>query len=235
MPFSSATLRFLRGLAANNNKPWFEANRATYDGAVREPMRELVVELDRRLARFAPEMGGDPRRSVFRINRDIRFSRDKSPYKTNAGCWFYHRAASSRVGAEASMGSAGFYFHLQPGESFVGAGLWMPPRDQLQRLREAIADEPRGLERIVRALPRRFRGLDDEAMLTRMPRGYSDNHPAARWLRFQSFTTGRTLTDAQVVGAKLPALLEREFGELLPLVRWLNRALGHAPTKTEPR
>jgi uncharacterized protein (TIGR02453 family) len=226
MPFSPSALRFFRGLAAHNDKQWFEAHRTEYETEVREPMRELIEELDVRFARFAPEIGGDPKRSMFRINRDIRFSKDKSPYKTHAACWFHHRSASRKVGGEANEGSAGFYFHFEPGKSFVGAGLWMPPRPQLNRLRDAMADDPEPFVRMMRALPKRFGGLDDSAALKRMPRGYSDEHPAARWLRYQSFTSGRPLTDAQVTSTKLPALLAREFDGLLPLVRWLNGALG---------
>src|SRR5438045_3137547 len=128
MPFSKRTLTFFRQLARNNEKAWFEAHRADYETEVRAPMRELIEDMDVRFARFAPEIGGDPKRSMFRINRDIRFSKDKSPYKTHAACWFHHRGATGRVGAEANEESAGFYFHFQPGgQSFVGAGLWMPP------------------------------------------------------------------------------------------------------------
>lgn len=226
MPFSPAALRFFRQLAGHNDKQWFEAHRAVYEQEVREPMRELIEELDARFARFAPEIGGDPKRSMFRINRDIRFSKDKSPYKTNAGCWFHHRAASGRVGSEANEGSAGFYFHFEPGNSFAGGGLWMPPRPQLNRLRDAIAEKPDEFIRMTRALPKRFGRLDDSDVLRRMPRGYAETHPAAQWLRYQSFTSGRALSDAQVTNAKLPGLLAREFEGLLPLVRWVNNALG---------
>ena len=228
MPFNSAALSFLRGLDRNNNKPWFEAHRATYEAQVRDPMRALIEEMDRRFRRFAPEMTGDPKRSMFRIYRDTRFSRDKSPYKTHAACWFQHRGAHHRVGSEAEGGSAGFYFHLQPGKSMLGAGIWMPPRPMLNRLRDTIADDPRGFARVVKqsAFQKRFGGLDDEAMLKRMPRGFAEDHPAADWLRYQSFTAGRLLKDADVTGARLPALLEKDFAGLLPLVRWLNGALG---------
>lgn len=229
MAFTPAALRFFRGLATHNNKPWFEAHRVEYESEVRAPMRDLIEEMNARFATFAPEMSGDPKRSMFRINRDVRFSKDKSPYKTHAACWFHHRRASSRVGAEANAGSAGFYFHLQPGQSFVGGGLWMPPRPQLNKLRDAIAEDPAGVDRVARGLKRRFGGLDDEAVLKRMPRGFPEDHPAATWLRYQSFTSGRALTDAQVTDKRLPALLEREFAALLPLVRWLNAALGHPP------
>jgi len=228
VPFSRASLRFFRGLARNNTRPWFEAHRADYERDVRAPMRALIEEMDVRLAGFAPEITGDPKRSMFRIHRDVRFSKDKSPYKTHAACWFAHRDADRRVGSEAEGGSAGFYLHLQPGNSFVGAGMWIPARPVLNKLRDGIAEKPRAFERVVQdpTFVRRFGGLDDEAMLKRMPRGFAETHPAARWLRYQSFTAGRRLTDAQVTSAKLPALLQADFTRLLPLVRWLNGALG---------
>ena len=226
MPFTPAALTFLRGLAKNNNKEWFEAHRAEYESDVREPMRDLIGEMNARLAKFAPEIGGDAKRSMFRIHRDVRFSKDKSPYKTHAACWFHHKRATSRVGSEADAGSAGFYFHLEPGRSMVGGGLWMPPRPQLNTLRDAIAEDPTGFDRVAKGLSRRYGGLDDEAVLKRMPRGFAEDHPAAKWLRYQSFTSGRLLEDLEVTDSRLPALLAREFQGLLPLVRWLNGALG---------
>lgn len=227
MAFTAESLRFFRQLAAHNDKQWFEAHRGEYDQLVREPMQELVEEMLMRFRGFAPEIGGDPKRSVFRIHRDVRFSKDKSPYKTHAACWFHHRRASRRVGSEGEEGSAGFYFHLEPdGRSMLGAGLWMPPRPQLDKLRDAIAEKPARFDKIARGIPKRFGGLDDSAMLKRMPRGYAEDHPAAQWLRYQSFTSGRTLTDAEVTNTKLPSLLCREYEALLPLVRWINDALG---------
>jgi uncharacterized protein (TIGR02453 family) len=229
--FSPATLRFLRGLAAHNNKPWFETHRDDYEAAVKAPMQVLIEEMDVRLARFAPEIVGDPKRSMFRIYRDIRFSADKSPYKTHASCWFYHRDGSRGVGREAEGGGAGFYFQIAPGESFTGGGMWMPPKDALAKIREAIADSPKTFEKIARdpKLKRRFGGLDDEAQLKRVPRGYAPDHPAAEWLRFQSFVSGRRLTDRQAVGGKLVGLLVADFTVLLPLVRWINGVLGLRP------
>src|SRR5882724_3211827 len=141
MPFTAATLTFLRGLKRNNEKPWFEAHRAVYEGFVKGPMLELIEEMDVRLARFAPEIIGEPKRSMFRIYRDIRFSPDKSPYKTHASCWFYHRDGSRAVGREAVGGGAGFYFQIAPGNSFAGGGMWRPPREALLNIREAIAED----------------------------------------------------------------------------------------------
>lgn len=226
--FTAASLAFLRGLARHNNKAWFEAHRDSYEQDVRGPMRALIEEVDVRLARFAPEITGDPKRSMFRINRDIRFSKDKSPYKTHAACWFRHRDASHNVGGDAEAGSAGLYFHLQPGESFVGGGIWMPPRPSLNKIRDAIVEDHAGFRRIVEnpRARRRFGAFDDEAMLKRMPRGFAEDHPAAKWLRYQSLTIGRELSNKQVLGSRLPALLEDDFKLMMPLVRWLNRALG---------
>src|SRR5712692_607774 len=149
MAFSAATLTFLRGLKRNNAKPWFESHRDDYEAVVKRPMIDLIEEMDVRLARFAPEIIGDPRRSMFRIYRDIRFSADKSPYKTHASCWFYHRDGSRAVGREAVGGGAGFYFQVAPSSCFAGGGMWMPPREAVTQLRDAIARDPRRFQRIV--------------------------------------------------------------------------------------
>ena len=224
MPFSKATLSFLRGLKAHNEKSWFDAHRADYESFVKAPMLDLIENMDVRLARFAPEIVGDRRRSMFRIYRDIRFSKDKSPYKTHASCWFYHRDGSRAVGREGIGGGAGFYFQISPDGSYSGGGMWMPPKPALDRIREKIADDPRAFARAAKS----FGSLDEDdgAVLKRMPRGYAVDHPAGRWLRFQSFVTGRELTNAQAVSSKLPALLEKDYRRMLPLVRWLNNALG---------
>jgi uncharacterized protein (TIGR02453 family) len=226
--FDDSSLRFLRGLARNNRRDWFEAHREEYQRDVREPMAGLVEEMDVRLSTFAPEITGDPRRSVFRIHRDVRFSKDKSPYKTNAACWFFHADGSSKVGREAHGGGAGFYFHLQPGASFVGGGLWMPPRPALLRLRAAIAEDPRGFARVAAtpALRKRLGDLEHEGSLQRVPRPWPQDHPAAQWLKLQSFTLGRPLTDSLVTGKRLTATLADDFKRLTPLVRWLNAVLG---------
>lgn len=227
--FRPAAFTFLRKLARNNRKPWFEANRPVYEQELRQPMRALVEEMDARLARVAPEIIGDPRRSMFRIHRDTRFSRDKSPYKIHAASWFYHRDAGRQVGQEAEGGSAGFYFHLQPGACFLGGGIWMPPRGQLGKIRDALVEDPEGFGDAVLApaVRRRFGTLDEDAMLTRLPRGYAPGHPAERWLRYQSFTLGRPVSDAEALSPRLPSVLEKDFARLTPLVRWLNRALGY--------
>ena len=227
--FPERGLRFLRALRRHNDREWFGAHRAEYEAYVRDPMRGLVEEMDVRLARVAPEMMGDPGQSIFRIHRDVRFSADKSPYKTHAAAQFYHRDAGRGAGVDATGAGASFYFHFDPVESFVAGGIWMPARPALNAIRDALAADPDGFEAIVlsRAFRRRFGELEDEAVLKRMPRGFSEDHPGARWLRYRSFVGYRALAPADVTSARLPTILERDFVLLLPLVRWLNAAVGY--------
>ena len=226
--FRPAALTFLRALKRNNTREWFQANRDRYETELRAPLGALVEEVDVRLAELAPEIVADPKRSPFRIHRDVRFSNDKSPYKTNVACWFFHADAGRGVGTTTPHGGAGFYFHLEPGRSLLGGGIWMPPRPTLNRIREKIDEDHETLAALLndRELRKRFGGLAEEAMLKRMPRGYADTHPAATLLRHQSFTVGRELTEAEVSSPKLPDLLARDYARILPLVRWFNGALG---------
>jgi uncharacterized protein (TIGR02453 family) len=227
--FRPAALAFLRRLGRNNRRDWFERHRAVYETEVRDPLRALVEEMDVRLARLAPELVGNPRRSVFRIHRDVRFSLDKSPYKTNAACQFYHHDAGRGAGVDAEGAGAGLYFQLADGDCFVAGGIWMPARPALGRIRDRLAEAPGALDGLVRvpAFRRRFGALDEEAMLTRLPRGYRPGHPAERWLRFRSFTATRALSEAEVLSPRLPARLAGDFAALVPLVRWLNAAIGY--------
>jgi uncharacterized protein (TIGR02453 family) len=226
--FPEDALKFLGGLKRNNRREWFNARRARYEESVRRPLAALVEEMDARFARFAPEMTGDPRRSVFRIHRDVRFSADKSPYKTHAACWYYHRDAGKGVGGGTPHGGAGFYFHLEPDASIVAGGLWMPPPDALRRVRQALDDRHAEFARVVSAptLVRKFGALSEEAMLQRLPRGFASDHPGGRWLRYRSFTVSRALPNEAVLRPDFAAMLERDYRTLLPFVRWLNDALG---------
>jgi uncharacterized protein (TIGR02453 family) len=226
--FRPAALTFPRGLRRDNSREWFERHREAYESEIRRPLAALVEEMDVRLASIAPEIVGDPKRSLFRIHRDVRFSNDKSPYKTSAACWFYHGDAGRGVGsATTAHGGAGFYFHFEPGRYLLGGGIWMPPRPTLARIREQIDESPAPLRRVLRApAMRRFGGLAEEAMLKRLPRGYAADHPAAELLRHQSYTVGRDLSERELLSPRLPDLLARDYARILPLVRWLNGALG---------
>jgi uncharacterized protein (TIGR02453 family) len=232
--FSRGALTFLRQLKRNNEREWFQANKETFDNEVLAPLKLLVEEVDVRFGSFAPEFVGDPKRSIFRIYRDVRFSKDKSPYKTHAAAWFKHQNSAQGVGSEAHGAGAGYYFHLEPGASFIGGGIWMPPRPTLNRLRDSIAAKPKEFEQTIGApaFRRRFGNLSEESMLTRLPRGFTPGHPAEKWLRYQSFTAGADLTDADVQHRKMVDKIEKDFRTMLPFVRWLNRSLGYPEKST---
>lgn len=226
--FRPAAFRFLRGLARNNRRDWFETQRETYEAEVQQPLLALLDEIDVRLATIAPELVADKKRSVFRIYRDVRFSKDKSPYKTHVAFWIGHRALG-RSGGPAVHGGAGLYFHLEPNASIVAAGMWMPPTPALGRIRAALSEDLAGFERARRAVRRTFGELSDEAVLTRPPRGFSPDHPAATWLRYRSFTVSHPIPASQLGRADLPDWLGRAYRPAIPFVRWLNSALGLLP------
>jgi uncharacterized protein (TIGR02453 family) len=230
--FTPKALTFLRGLKKHNRKEWFEERRETYEQELKVPMRLLIEEMDVALATIAPEIIGSPKKSAFRIHRDVRFSKNKSPYKTHVACWFFHRDAGHGVGGEAAHGGAGFYFHIEPERSFCGGGIWMPPRPALAKIRQHIVDDLEGFEEIVkaRAFKQRFGALSTEGMLTRTPRGYAADHPAAEWLKYQSFIGGCDIPSDVVTSTKLPQVLSKHFAAMTPFVRWLNGALGLKPS-----
>lgn len=228
--FRPAALTFFRGLTRNNDKAWFEAHRDAYETDVKQPLQLFVEEVDARLGTIAPEITGSSKRSIFRIHRDIRFSNDKSPYKTAAACWFYHRDVGHGVG-QRTHGGAGFYFQISPKESFIGAGIWMPPTPALKTIRAALDDDHTLLASILKApaFRRTFGTLDEEGMLTRPPRGYDADHPAAELLRHKSFIVGRDITAAELHSPKLPDIVAKYYAIAVPLVRWLNTTLGYRP------
>jgi len=229
LPFRPAAFTFFRGLKRNNRKDWFEDHRPQYESEIRGPMRDLIEEVDVQLAQVAPEFIGDPKRSMFRIHRDIRFSKDKSPYKTAAGVWFYHADAGRKVGQDADSGGAGIYFHLAPDGCFSAGGIWMPSGPVLRKIRDTLTEDFEGFEETIGGakFKRRFSSLSEESMRKRMPRGFDDDHPAAKWLRYKSFTVHRPLTNAQVQSKRLPNTLAADVEVMLPFLRWLNAAAGY--------
>lgn len=206
---------FLRGLAAENTKAWFEAHRDVYERAVKAPTAALVESVAAAmLARELP-LEGDPRRSGYRIHRDVRFSKDKSPYKTQVGVVWY-RQGSGKGGAGV------VYFHLDPGACFVAAAFYQPEREVLGALREAIRVVPARFLAVEAALAAAGLVLEDEGSLVRMPRGFEDmvDSPVAPALRRTSLMVRRAVGDAVVQSAALVEAVVAIAADALPLLRF---------------
>jgi uncharacterized protein (TIGR02453 family) len=221
-PFSPKTLAFLRALKRNNDRDWFRARRDDYETHVRGPMIELLSRLAHDFPRFAPELISDPRVCMYRIYRDTRFSEDKSPLKTHIAAHFPARGFTRSRGA-------GLYVEIAPQWVWIGGGLYMPSTSDLQAIREHIAVNHRQLRRTLAAVP--FRTAVGELsgeQLTRVPRGYPKDHPAAEYLRFKQFLAGCEFEADFAANTRFYPELLRIFKAVTPLVRFLNDPLQRA-------
>jgi uncharacterized protein (TIGR02453 family) len=217
----ATTVKFLSNIAKNNNKAWMDANRNQYLAA-KEDFENFVAQLiDKTGAIDADIKGLEAKNCVFRMNRDIRFSKDKSPYKTNMG-------ASFAKGGKKSI-YAGYYFHCQPGNSFVGGGLWMPMPGDLQKIRQEIDYNFPDFSKIIRGkkFSAQYAGLnmDSEYTLSRPPKGYDDGNPAIAYIKLKSFVTMKPLGDAALTSKTLVKDTVAAFAALQPLVQFINHAL----------
>jgi len=222
-PFTRKTVAFLRALKRNNNRDWFKKKKADYEAHVRQPMIELLARLADDFAAFAPELVSDPRVSLFRIYRDTRFSADKTPLKTNASAHFPHRELHK-------MGGAGLYVEVAPKWVWIGGGIYMPQTHELAAIRSHIDARHRALQKIVesKAFTRAVGELHGE-QLTRVPRGYLKDHPAAHYLRFRQFLAGREYPAEFAYDSKFYAELLNVFRHVAPLVRFLNAPILERP------
>ncbi|HET8819097.1 MAG TPA: DUF2461 domain-containing protein [Xanthomonadaceae bacterium] len=220
--FTPATFRFLRSLARHNERAWFREHRDAYEAHVRAPFLRLIGDLQPALAEVSAHYRADPRRaggSLFRIHRDTRFSGNKAPYKTWQGARLFH---ARRREAPAPS----FYIHVEPGGSFVGAGLWHPGTPTQRRVRQFIHDNPAGWKTATRAPAfRRKFALGDREMLVRVPAGFPPDSPLADDLRRRNFVASRPLGDDLLTGPRLLPALARDLAMLAPLVDYLCASL----------
>ena len=220
--FSDASFKFLRGLARHNERAWFLAHKAEYEATVREPFQRLLGDLQPALAAISEHYRAEPRTvggSLFRIQRDTRFSGDKTPYKSWQGARLFH--ARSR-----QLEAPSFYLHLQPGECFVAGGLWHPSTPTLRRIRQFIVDNPGGWQAAAHApaFKRRYR-IESEEMLVRNPPGFPADFRFIDDLRHKNFVALREIDDAAMTGSRLRGILEKDLHALAPLVDYLCASL----------
>lgn len=218
--FPREGVAFLKNLKRNNNREWFHKHKDDYESLVKLPMQSLIAALQPHFQKFAPEIEANPKRSIFRIYRDVRFSKDKSPYKTHVAAHFVIRGKAK--GVEGS----GYYVHIEPGQVFLGGGLYMPDGDQLKKIRKAIATRSKEFLSIVegKSFTKRFGKLEGEK-LSRAPKGYEPTHPMAEWLKFKQFFVGEEWAESKCYKESFVREVATSFEAAAPLVRFLNEAI----------
>jgi uncharacterized protein (TIGR02453 family) len=224
--FRSEAIDFLAALAANNEREWFAPRKAEYERLLKEPFESLVAALAERFEARDIPLQADPKRSIFRIYRDTRFSKDKSPYKTHLGAsfpWLERSAEGGTVVADGSAHGNGGYFNFQPGEMYVGGGMWMAEKPRLDAFRRAIVENP---DRVRAALEEpgfkeAFGSVTAHEHLKRVPAGLPPDHPMAELFRYKDVVFGRRLSDAEVLSPSLPDTIADAFVAGMPVFEFL--------------
>lgn len=216
-----ATIKFLKDLKRNNNKPWFDKNRKIYEAAKADFASFIQQVIDLHSKKDPTIKNLLAKDCMFRINRDIRFSKDKSPYKTNFG------ASINKAGKKA-MNAAGYYFHLEPGGCFMGGGLYMPMPEELKKVRQEIDYNFATFKKIVGA--KKFKSIygdldkSKEFLLSRLPKGYESGNPAEEYLRLKSYIAMVAISDKELSSRDLIKKTVTAFEALQPLVDFINKS-----------
>jgi uncharacterized protein (TIGR02453 family) len=223
--FPSVGLTFLRDLKANNDRDWFTPRKMVYEQTVKRPMTELVLALGEAFQEFAPDMVVDPAKCIYRIYRDVRFSNDKSPYKTHVAASFYPRGIPKHAGA-------GYYVHIAPEEVLIGGGAYMPGGPELLAIRQKITAMPEEIRAIIanRNFKKLFGELEGEK-LKRLPKGFSPDDPAADLLVYKQFLASVTLPAEAATEKKFFNELVKCFKGITPLIEFLNAPLAAKKSK----
>jgi len=218
----TSTFKFLKDLKKNNNKPWFDKNRKVYEAAKADFISFIQAVIDQHGKKDASIKNLLAKDCLFRINRDVRFAKDKSPYKTNIG-------ASINKGGRKAENSAGYYFHLEPGGVFTGGGIWMPMPDELKKVRQEIDYNFTDFKKIIAA--KKFKTVygelssNPEYKLSRVPKGYDPENPAAEFLKLKSYIAMIKISDADLTSKELVKKTVAAFEALQPLIEFINEAL----------
>ncbi|MFH1819026.1 MAG: DUF2461 domain-containing protein [Pseudomonadota bacterium] len=219
--FTQDTFDFLTALAANNRREWFDEHKPDYEAMVRTPALNFISDIATDLAMISPHFLALPRKAggaLMRVNRDIRFGRDKRPFKTNIGIQFRHETGKD-------VHAPGFYLHIEPGDCFVGAGLWRPDMHALGKIRDAIADKGDAwlAVRDGTVFSRTFALAGDS--LTHAPRGYAKDHPMLTDLKRKDFLALSPLTDAAVRARGFYSNVAERFAQSASFMGYLCKAL----------
>lgn len=227
--FPPEALQFFRALARHNNRDWFQPRKAIFEEQVKRPMRELVEALNGAMKRFAPEYATDPDKAIYRIYRDTRFSKDKTPYKD-------HIAASFSRGGGCPQKDGGYYLHVSHKEVAVGGGVYMPEPEVLLAIRGHIARNHLQLRKILAAPAlRRSLGELQGEQLARVPKGFPAEHPAAGLLRFKSFILYVNLAPELATTPQFFTEVLARFRAMKPFLDFLTAPSANRREKIDPR
>jgi uncharacterized protein (TIGR02453 family) len=224
--FSPEALTFLRNLKRNNRREWFQPRKELFEAQLKVPMTQLVEAINAELLKFAPDHITDPKKAVYRIYRDTRFSADKTPYKTHLAAIFPHHSLRKQS-------SAGFYFHLTAERVGIAAGSYMPGPDELRAVRTWLADNQKSFRTAARR-PEKLLGKLQGSSVTRMPKGFDAAHPAEDLIRMKQWLYWIEL-DAKLATSRrlLPELVKR-FRAAAPVIAMLNAPLRKSAAATSP-
>lgn len=216
-------IQFLSELSENNNRAWFVMNKPRYD-ILRAEFLELVTKLIADISKFDPAVAGcNPRKALFRINRDMRFSRDKSPYKTT----FSAAITASGLKKPSQGGGPAYYFHIDAsGTLLIAGGEYMPPPDRLKAIRQHVIADAGGFSKVLknRRLKERYGDLQDEGKLTRPPKGFDADVPHIEYVKMKSFIVWTETNIKKAIPADLSKDIVAGFKDAFPLVAWLRLA-----------
>jgi len=217
---SKSTLSFLKDLAANNNREWFTENKARYETA-KADFEKFIDALIPKIAAFDKSVGHNTSKScVFRIYRDVRFSKDKSPYKTHFGAYITSTVKKSEVHA-----NAGYYIHIEDNASILAGGAYTPPTDWLNAIRQEIDYNTKEFKKIINGKEfKQYFGEIEGEKLSRPPKGYESTHPEMELLKLKSFLASHSLSNKQLLADDLLAHSTKVFKALYPFNSFLNRA-----------
>ncbi len=219
--FPAEALTFLRGLARNNDREWFQPRKETYETKVKAPMLALIEQINAELMDFAPEHVTDPKKALYRIYRDTRFSADKTPYKTHVAAIFPHKSLGKHTGA-------GFYFHISPKHVGIAAGMYGPGPEELLAVRTFLADRHEDLREACKTPARLMGKLEGEAV-TRMPKGFDPESPGADLIRMKQWMFWKELDVKTATSPKLRSEVVKRFRAAAPVVELLNSSLKRKP------
>lgn len=220
--FEKASIEFLEQLAVNNNREWFNENKTRYEEQVLDVALRFIQSMQDPLAQLAPHFTAIPQRmggSLMRVYRDTRFSKNKLPYKTNIGIQFRHEQAKD-------VHSPGYYVHIDPGQVFVGVGMWRPESDSLLAIRQRIVARPSEWKTVLGDPKfRRHFELGGES-LSRAPRGFDKNHELIEDIRRKSFIAVRNLDVGDSLGPRFQRTVETTFAAATPFMKFLCKSVG---------